>query len=104
MDKLVTQGWLAYQRQSPAAGQTEEIARGIAATGVDVAAYLAQTTITVREFLGLQVGDIIQTTKPTAGEIILQVEGENKFAGRIGRHNENLAVKITRRAEVEESI
>ena len=104
MDKLVTQGWLSYQRQSPTEDKTEEIARGIGATEVDVAAYLAQTTITVREFLGLQVGDIIQTTKPSAGEIILQVEGENKFAGRLGRHNENLAVKITRRAEVEESI
>ena len=104
MDKLVTQGWLAYQRQSPAGDRTEEIARGISATEVNVAAYLAQTTITVRELLGLQVGDIIQTGKPTTGEVILQVEGENKFAGHIGRHGENLAVKITRRAEVEESL
>ncbi|MCH8149986.1 MAG: flagellar motor switch protein FliM [Planctomycetes bacterium] len=104
MDKLVTQGWLAYQRQTPAADQTEDIARGLASTKVEVAAFLAQTTITVRELLGLQIGDIIQTTKPTTGEIILQVKGENKFAGHLGRHNENLAIKITRRAEVEESL
>ena len=62
------------------------------------------TRITTTKPNCLQVGDIIQTGKPTTGEVIVQVEGENKFAGHVGRHGENLAVKITRRAEVEESL
>jgi flagellar motor switch protein FliM len=104
MDKIVTQGWLAYQRQSAAEDKSDDIARGLGATHVSVQAYLGETTITVRELLGLQPGDIIQTTKSTDREVILQVEGENKFAGTLGRHKDLLAVKIIRQAEVEEPL
>ncbi|MHC4695358.1 MAG: flagellar motor switch protein FliM [Planctomycetota bacterium] len=104
MDKLVIQGWLAYQRRAAAEDKTEIIARGLGATRVEVAGYLAETTITVRELLNLQPGDIIQTAKPVTSETILQVERENKFAGKLGRHKENVAIKITRRAEVEEGL
>ena len=104
MGKLLSQGWLAYQRQSSVEDKTEDIGRGLGATGVTTVAYLAETSITLNELLTLQPGDIIQTTKPVDGEIILQVEGENKFAGKIGRHKDNLAARITRQAEVEEPL
>ena len=104
MGKLLSQGWLAYQRQSTVEDKSEDIGRGIGATYVDVVSFLAETTITMHELLTLQTGDIIQTTKPVDGNVILQVERENKFAGTIGRHNENLAIKINRMAEVEESL
>lgn len=104
MGKLLSQGWLAYQRKHQPEDRHDDIARGIGATEVDVIAYLAETTIAVEELLTLQTGDIIQTTKSTVGEVILQVEGENKFAARLGRHNDNLAAKITRQAEVEEKL
>ena len=67
-------------------------------------AFLAETTITVRELLALQPGDIVQTAKAVGGEVILQVEGHNKYAGTLGRHKDHLAVKISRRAEVEERL
>ena len=102
MSKLLSQGWLAYQRQSAVEDKSQEIGRSLAATHVNVVAYLAETTITIRELLTLQPGDILQTTKPVGGEIIVQVEGENKFAAKIGRHKEHMAAKITRLAEVEE--
>lgn len=104
MDKLVTQGWVAYQRRSTFEDKSEIIARELGATEVGVEAYLAETSITVAEFMSLQVGDIIQTTKLTSDNSILQVEGRNKFAGKIGMHKDHLAVKITRRAEVEEPL
>ena len=104
MSKLLSQGWLAYQRQSAVEDKSEDIARGLGATRVTVVAYLAETTITLGELLTLQPDDIIQTAKPANGEIILQVEGENKFAGKIGQHKDNLAAKITRMAEVEEPL
>ena len=104
MERLVTQGWLAYQRRSTVEDQTDVIARELGATLVGLQAYLAETTITVGELLALQPGDIVQTSKPSDGEIILQVQGENKFAGKIGRHKDHLAMKITRRAEVEEGL
>ncbi len=113
MEKLATQGWLAYQRRTTPEDKAAVIARNIGATVVDLTVYLAQTTITMRDLLGLQPGDIIQTLKPaggdagtagTAGTVVLQVRGQNMFAGYIGRHKDNRAIKITRRAEVEEPL
>lgn len=104
MDKLATQGWLAYQRRPAHESHAENIGRNIAVTGVDLAAFLAETTITVRELIGLHAGDIIQTAKPVHSEMIVQVRGENMFAGLLGRLKEHRAVRITRRAEVEEPL
>ncbi len=104
MDKLASQGWLAYQRRSKPEDKAQIIGRNIGATRVSLGAFLAETTITVRELLGLQPGDIIQTAKPVGGDMVVQVRGENMFAGKIGRHKDNRAVKITRRAEVEEPL
>ncbi len=104
MSKLLSQGWLAYQRQSSVEDKSDDIGRGLSATSVTMVAYLAETSILLGELLTLQPGDILQTSKPVDGEIILQVEGENKFAGKIGRHKDNLAAQITRQAEVEEPL
>lgn len=104
MDKLLSQGWLAYQRRTAAEDRSEDMALGIGATKVEMIAYLAETSMTVAELLTLQPGDILQTTKSRDDEIILQVRGENKFAGTLGRHKDSLAIKITRQAEVEEAL
>ena len=84
--------------------KAEEIGRGLGVTNVTLVAFLAETRMTVRDLLTLQPGDILQTSKPTHAEVILQVEGRNKFAGVLGRHKENRALKITRLAEVEEPL
>ncbi len=102
--KLVSQGWLAYQRRSQVEDMKGDIARGLGVTDVDLHVYLAQTKITVGELLSLQPGDILQTSKPVDADLIMQVRGQNKFAGKIGRHKQNLAFKITRKAEIEEPL
>ena len=104
MDKLLSQGWLAYQRRVQAEDRSADIARALGATQVGLIGYLAETTMTVGDLMGLQSGDILQTAKPLSGEIVLQVEGRNKFAGRLGRHKDHVAIKITRMAEVEEPL
>jgi flagellar motor switch protein FliM len=104
MGKLLSQGWLAYQRRTPAEDKSQDIGRGIGATPVDVVAFLAETTITLGDLVALQPGDIIQTMKGVGSQVVLQVEGKNKFSGTIGRHKENVAIKIARQAEVEERL
>lgn len=104
MDKLGAQGWLAYQRQSASESRRVEIGRNIGATTVELRAFLAETTMTMRDLRTLQVGDIIPTDKTTHGDIIIQVNEQNTFAGRIGRHRDRLAIKLVRRAEVEERL
>ena len=104
MSRLLSQGWLAYQRRSTPEDKSEEITRGIGVTEVDVIAYLAETTMTVKDLVSLRPGDIIQTGKPVGSDMILRVKKQNKFAGKLGRHKTNLAIKIVRRAEVEEPL
>jgi len=96
MGKLATQGWLAYRRAQPDEDQSQMVMRRVDAAKVELRAYLAETSITVRELLGLQPGDIIQTGKPAAEEVLLRIEGKNKFAARVGKHKDGRAVKITR--------
>lgn len=96
MGKLATQGWLAYRRAQPDEDQSQLVMRRVHAAKVELRAYLAETRITVRELLNLQEGDIIQTGKPAAEEVLLRIEGKNKFAARVGKHKDSRAVKITR--------
>jgi flagellar motor switch protein FliM len=102
MDKLLSQGWAAYQRRAQAEDRSETIAQSLSATEVSVVAFLAETSMTLGDLLNLQAGDILQTAKPVSTEMILQVEGRNKFAGHLGRHKDHVAMKVTRLAEVEE--
>lgn len=104
MSKLVNQGWLAYQRKSADEDKADDIARSLGVTEVTLVAYLAETAIPLRDILTLQPGDIIQTDKAVGEEMIIRVEGKNKFAGQIGKHGKSKAIRITRRAEVEEKL
>jgi flagellar motor switch protein FliM len=67
-------------------------------------AYLAQTTITVNELIRLKPGDIIQTAKQADSELLLQAEDRSKFAGRLYQYKGARAIRITRLAEVDETL
>ncbi|MCP4592584.1 MAG: flagellar motor switch protein FliM [bacterium] len=104
MAKLATQGWLAYQRRATVEDRTEQITGLLNKAPLELVTYVAQTTITVRDLVALQPGDIIQTAKPADAELILQVRGKNKFAGVMGRHKDRSAFKITRKAQEDETL
>ena len=57
---------------------------------------LGHTTIKVDELLNLAPGDIIQLEKPASSEMIIQVEGKNKFTGLIGQFKGKRAIRIKR--------
>lgn len=96
MNKLATQGWVAYRRRQEGEDQSANILERIDAAKIELRAYLAETAITVRELLALQPGDIIQTSKPASEEVLIRVEGKNKFAAKIGKHKSSRAIQITR--------
>jgi len=104
LDKLATQSWLSYRRKDTGINHGKRIAESVKGAAVNVAAYLAQTTISMGQLMGLQVGDIIQTEKLASAELIVQVEGKNKFAGRLGQFRGNRAVRVTRLAQPDERL
>ncbi len=104
MGKLATQSWLAYQRKAASSQQRQLITNHLKAAEVEVRVFLGETTITIDELLQLQPGDIITTKKPADADLILQVEDRNKFAGKLYRHKDNRALRITRLAETDETL
>jgi len=104
LDKLATQSWLSYRKKDTGINHKEKIADNIKGATVNMRAFLAQTTISLAQLMGLQVGDIIQTEKLASQELIIQIEGKNKFAGRMGQHRGNRAIRVTRRAGAEERL
>ncbi len=102
MGRLAAQSWLSYRRREADPKQTAQIRQNLRLAPVSVRAVLARTSITVGELLALQAGDILTTSKKASSEVILQVEGLNKYAGRVGQFRGKRAIKITRKADRDE--
>lgn len=99
MTKLSNQNWLTYRRRAAETDAASLIAQRISRASVKMRAFLAETTITVADLANLAVGDIIITERPANAEMVLQVEGRNKFACRLGQHKGHKALKVTRQLE-----
>jgi len=86
--------WRAYSRGK----EQEEILPGIEAalrgTYLDVTACLAETTISLKDLIELQVGDLIQTGRSTAEPSTVCVRGRPKFLAKPGQFRRKKAVLI----------
>jgi flagellar motor switch protein FliM len=96
MDRLATQSWLLYQQKAVSERQLIELGTHVKRSKVNIRAFLAETTLTLGELLNLQPGDIIQTERPASGEVVIQIEGRNKHAGRLGQYKGAKAIRVTR--------
>ncbi len=96
MDRLATQSWLLYQQKAVSERQIMELKNHVQRSHVNIRSFLAETTITLQDLMNLQPGDIIETNRSAKSEILMQVEGRNKFAGRLGQYRGSKAIKITR--------
>jgi flagellar motor switch protein FliM len=96
MGVLAAQNWFSYQKKSGQEDHQRRLTKNVQNAPVEVRAFIAQTTIKLSDLLNLQVGDLITTEKECNREILLQVEGKNKFLGHVGRFRGNKAIRITR--------
>ncbi len=102
--KLAHQTWHSTQRQPSTQEQVKKVARSLNRANVEVRVFLAETTISMRDLLNLQVGDVIRTDKEASEPCTLQVLGRNKFAGQLGRFRGHRCLRITRRAAAEDPL
>jgi flagellar motor switch protein FliM len=102
--KLGSQSWYAYTGRVQREDQTENISSLLSRAKLLLKCYLAETRITINDLAHLQVGDIIQTGKSHEDDLILQIEGRNKFAGKIGQFRGSRALRIGRRAAQKERL
>jgi len=57
-------------------------------------ALVGQTTITVRDFLNLQIGDVIALDNKVGEDMLLMVEGCPKFKTQAGIVGNKMAVQV----------
>lgn len=102
MPRLSTKFWFSTSAKETSEETKEYLQKKIERTRVTIKAVLGRTTITVREFLDLQVGDVLRLSTRKNQELEIYVGNRLKFFGVPGRKDGRLAVKITRIEEGED--
>ncbi len=96
MEQLSSQSWFAAAKQLKSKESEQQIAGTLGRAGLDVTGILAETTMTLSDLLNLAVGDVIVTEKPASDDVMVCVEGEEKYRAALGQFKGSRALKIVR--------
>jgi flagellar motor switch protein FliM len=96
--RIGTQRWQAHN-VAPHPVVRARVLRELAQSPLELRAFLGETTLTVRELLGLQPGQVVSLGSPSKDPVRVEVNGVAKFAGRPGTHRKHLAVEILTRID-----
>lgn len=96
MGVLAAQNWFSYQRKGGQEDHVRKLTKNVHNAPVEMRAFLGQTSISLNDLLSLQVGDVITTEKDAAHDVLIQVEGKNKFLAQLGQFRGSRALRITR--------
>lgn len=77
----------------------EEIFDSIKESQMEVMAQLGIARLNLDDVYNLHVGDVINLNKPQNSEVSVYIAGQPWFAGKLGVHNKNMAVKIQERID-----
>ncbi len=102
MEDLSAQSWFNAARSNQSPDIQHKIGRSLNQAVVTITGLLAETTITVRDLLGLSPGDLLMTERPASSPIMLAVENEKQFLAHIGQYKGARAVRIVRHASQRE--
>lgn len=72
------------------------IFRQLGTTSVEATAHLGETSVTLRELLHLEPGDILRTNIPATAEVQLRVGNRTRVLGRPGVSKGKMALKVTK--------
>ncbi len=95
MDKLNTKYWFSTMQDRDEQSYADAIETAINKALIPVSAELGKSTITVIDFINLQIGDIIKLNKNIEDELDIYVGNIVKFKALPGSFSDNYAVKVT---------
>lgn len=95
MDKLNTKYWYSTMQEKDEELYSETIEALISKASIPVKAILGESTISVNDFVNLQVGDIIRLDSKVNQELDVYVGNIKKFAALPGASGDEYAVRIT---------
>lgn len=95
MDKLNTKYWYSAMQNQEEASYVDAIETLISKAPVPMKAVLGNSTISVSDFINLQVGDIIRVDRKVEDELDVFVGNILKFKALPGASGEQYAVRVT---------
>ncbi|WFD11686.1 flagellar motor switch protein FliM [Tepidibacter hydrothermalis] len=97
LPKLSTKFWFSTSSNNKKITPEEKVIleKRIKKADLNVIAELAQTNITVEEFLNLQIGDIISLGKEVDEQLDIKISDKFKFKGSPGTKKNKYAIKLT---------
>jgi flagellar motor switch protein FliM len=94
MSKLSAHQWFISEKKSSLPEEAESLKHRISQAKLNIIAELGSSHITVSEFLGLSVGDVISLNKEVEGGLSIKVGDRLKFIGSPGTLKDRVAVQI----------
>ena len=95
MDKLNTKYWFSTMQDRDEQSYADVIETAINKAQIPISAELGRSTITVWDFVNLQIGDVIKLNTNVEDELDIYVGNIVKFKALPGSASEKYAVKIT---------
>lgn len=96
MADLSTQNWFAVGADDNSVTSVENMERSMSRASVEVSGVLAETSMSMLDLANLVPGDLILTEKRSDEPVVLCVEGEKKFIGRLGKCKRQRAIRVER--------
>lgn len=95
MDRLNTKYWFSTMQENRSENYEEYIESLIRKVDIPIRAVLGRSTISVNDFVGLQVGDCIRLETKVDEDMDIYVGNIRKFTALPGTEKESYAVRIT---------
>ncbi len=94
LDKLVVQYWFQQNDEGILKESREKLRKRLDIVDVSLMALLGKTSVTVDDFLKLNVGDIITLDNKCNSPVELLIEGEESFYAKPGVIGKNMGVSV----------
>jgi len=78
---------------------TQVISHHLESTAIEATAVLGETSLTLRDLLDLEAGDVLRTSIPVDGDVKILIGGKSMMLGRPGISNGRVAVKISGKSQ-----
>ena len=97
--KLSVHYWMQTTKKEPLPEEISLLERRIKKTDLPIQAILGESTITVQEFLNLNIGDVIQLDQHVDKPLQIKIADHTKFIGQPGKVKQNIAIQILDKIE-----
>lgn len=94
--RLLAREWISSGRKGgPTSDSTINLKRGLGDTMLQLTAILGRARLSVYEVLGLKRGDIVRLDRSIHEDLVLEVEGREKYLGKPGVISKKKGLKIS---------